>query len=986
MRFTKIPLIATLMAVALSLLIVLPGLAQTSGYDDTRGKLSSGSSLTVEVEHATRTDSDANDNVDETIADSYFNGALYASNDDDAHNIVRIKATGGDRSLFNGPDGVKDDIDRDGDATNEVRNESDDNIYCAVATVKNNRSGKKISVRLSNATPTTADLADPPALEMVKFAVVANGLEEESNGSRVCGEQDGDTLTSQVEFNTATLTYDDVASTEAMGARMPARHGDTLTVTVAGVAGSVTLTVDAEGPEFSEISPAHGAKLRFQTVKFRFLVSDADSGIAHDGELDYSEGDNDPRAYNTDNDNFTTSEPRSMADDTTTTNVDENGASRDIKVFLNTVEKSADGNSNWKQRGDRPGVSYFLDMAVSGVGAGSNPWYLQATDRAGNTARTDADPGKDDDQDFSLIVDISSPEFRDARTGISYDPDKKKEIVDRSYIAVTFEDDRGPDAVQNIDADKFLVEDADVVGFIHLGDKSNCGTEAKPVDPKKQTPKDIDDVCIGPDRVPGSRIYLELAEPLAPDATPQVSMFGGAVLDLAGNSSNQDEVIAADNIAPAITVTLATDVSGRPVIRNNGEVTVSISSDEELRRLPTVYFGEVVDGADADAEEADTELASIRRGDRVQTGTGELTWSRTYRNGDVGGSDGLYAVIVVAEDDADNVGVPPGWEQPGRKTKAPVDGHGIDFDDLTGAGLALEIDTDANNDEDPGFSLSPQAAEGETESNNPYITIDFGKEAGEYSTSTKRFKSDSHSAMEIVSITLNGSDVMEHTAAVESNKYTLAAQDLAIGEYDLKVTGRDDVGNEVSDTYEFEVVARGAYKVNLTPGWNLVSLPGTPLDSSTQAVMGGTMQATIVLAYQDDAWLTSVNDNGTWRGTLTDIVGGYGYWVQTTAFESISALIPETDTSSVLPTAKVIAGWNLLGVVDVLQNKAGSVPSGGGEADDYFDNIAWKVAYSFDTSSNAWEKSIPKDGDNDDEIVNGKGYWVWSTEAGTLVP
>ena len=964
------------MAVALSLLIVLPGLAQSQGYDDTRGTLSSGSSLTVAVDHATRANDSTTDNVDESIADSYFNGSLYVSNDDDAHNIVRISATGGSRSLFNGPDGVKDDVDRDGDATNEIRAESDDNIYCAVATVKNNRSGKRISVRLANANNTSDAAGTAP--EMVKFAVVANGLEEESNGSRVCGEQAGDTLTNQFSFNTDTLTYDDVPSVEAKGARMPARHGDTLTITVAGVAGSVPLTVDADGPEFTEISPEHGAKLSSQTVKIRFVVSDSDSGMAHDGEVDYSQGDKDARAYNTDGDNFTAGEPRSVP----------GGAARDIKVMLNSVEKSADGNSGWRQRGDRPGVSYFLDMAVTNVEPGSNPWYLEATDRAGNTERTDSNSGKDGDQDFSLIVDVASPEFRDARTGISYDPDKKKEIVNRSYIAVTFEDTGGRDAVKDVDHSKFLVEDAEVVGFIHLSDSPDCGTATKPVDPKKQTPKDIDNVCIDSDRVPASRIYLELAEALAPDATPQVSMFGGAVLDLAGNPSNQDEVRAADNIAPAITVTLTTDVMGRPVIKNNGEVTINITSDEELRRLPTVYFAEVVDGADADAEEADLELgSSIRRGDRVQSdAAAENTWSRTYDNGDVGGSDGFYAVIVVAEDDADNVGATPGWGKPGRKSKVPEATNGADLDDLVAAGLALEIDTGTAFDEDEPFSLSPQAGDDETESNNPYITIDFSAEAGEYDTSTKRFKSDSHSAVEIASITLNGNDVSDHVAQVENNKYTLAAQDLGIGEYELKVTGRDDVGNEVSDTYEFEVVARGAYKVNLTPGWNLVSVPGTPLDSSTQSVMGDTMQATIVLAYQDDAWLTSVNDNGTWRGTLTDIVGGYGYWVQTTAFESISALIPETDTSSILPTARVIKGWNLLGVVDVLQNRAGSPPSGGDEADDYFDNIAWKVAYSFDTSTNTWEKSIPKDGDNDDEIVNGKGYWVWSTEAGTLVP
>ena len=47
MRFTKIPLIATLMAVALSLLIVLPTIAQSSDITDGRG--GSPASLSVGV-------------------------------------------------------------------------------------------------------------------------------------------------------------------------------------------------------------------------------------------------------------------------------------------------------------------------------------------------------------------------------------------------------------------------------------------------------------------------------------------------------------------------------------------------------------------------------------------------------------------------------------------------------------------------------------------------------------------------------------------------------------------------------------------------------------------------------------------------------------------------------------------------------------------------------------------------------------------------
>ena len=114
MRFTKIPLIATLMAVALSLLIVLPALAQVSG-DRTDGRDSTGNWLDVRVA-ANLNDvqgrmSDADDYTDPdrtptrwTVVprctsngpfdakDTYFNRNLYVSNDKKAYNTILITA------------------------------------------------------------------------------------------------------------------------------------------------------------------------------------------------------------------------------------------------------------------------------------------------------------------------------------------------------------------------------------------------------------------------------------------------------------------------------------------------------------------------------------------------------------------------------------------------------------------------------------------------------------------------------------------------------------------------------------------------------------------------------------------------------------------------------------------------------------------------------------------------------------------------------
>ena len=207
--------------------------------------------------------------------------------------------------------------------------------------------------------------------------------------------------------------------------------------------------------------------------------------------------------------------------------------------------------------------------------------------------------------------------------------------------------------------------------------------------------------------------------------------------------------------------------------------------------------------------------------------------------------------------------------------------------------------------------------------------------------------------------------------------------------------------------HTFSVVPRAPYEVDLVPGWNLISLPGTPLDQSIDSVMVAT-SASAVLGYRKATGSprsAAEAEDGTssWQGSLTSMEGGYGYWIQTDGFESIETLIPEVDPASTLPTVPVAGGWNLLGVIDVRQAAAGKSPLGKSEADDYFTSVPWRVAYSFETIENAWTKLIPESGivaddltaaqkDEDDycgrrdEIVNGKGYWVWSSEPGTLVP
>ena len=303
------------MAVALSLLIVLPGLAQSQNYDDTRGKLSSGSNLTVAVIDGDTLATGVDVEDDAGIADSYFNGNLYVSNDEDAHNRVQINATTTEGAKeFPGPDGELGS--EANDTTQEQRDLAMDNFDCdGTATVVNNNSNREITVYMD----------DVSNLKTAIFEVISSG-EERADGT--CADL------------SVSPAVDEVPG------KIPARHGDTLTITVAGVSGSVTIKVDADGPEFTEISPEDGAYLSSQTVKFRFVATDSDSGLAHDGELDYTRGDTDARAINGDDDNFTTGEPRANDD----------GDARYISVELDGDDRSEEGTSGWRQRGGRPGV------------------------------------------------------------------------------------------------------------------------------------------------------------------------------------------------------------------------------------------------------------------------------------------------------------------------------------------------------------------------------------------------------------------------------------------------------------------------------------------------------------------------------------------------------------------------------------------------------------------------------------------------------
>ena len=1007
------PVLAALAAIGFALLVLLPVSGQT--YDRTFGETSSGAGLAVGVfadipdaqlaknAHNTtyntyppanppfqRLPSGITTNDELSAGDiaylgeplvstqyTYFGTTLYVSNDEDAYNTLLITV----------------------DSSEATANADG----CAEATVRSGRGSITVQLPLTAATEgqtyyqTFVRILDPRA------ELPAGTPDYESSNGPPCTSDD----TAVVHYGTG------VEQGETPS--LLARHGETVTVSVQG-AGQVSLRVDGEGPELRDVKPEHESASRTSRVDFSFEVRDDDSGLRHDGELVVS-GDGDPKQVNGDRDHDTSGEPLTVR---SSGQISLNGRTQDIEV---EVGRSATSNPDitdrgrWTLVGDRPGVAYSFSAPGNNMDEGRYRMLVTARDRTGNETVSYASFDENDvGQPYTFTLDDTEPRVVQVWTGVGYDTREEKEVPDRSFIMVDFGEPLRPGA----DPEKFTVAGHRVVRIIQPGRAS-----------EDDEPKDING---DPIYDPRSRIYLELARELESDETPDLLLFGGIVYDLAGNPNDSvDFTTVQDSVAPRFSVGVAalpegatlTPVSApiardeddpRPVVNGRGEFVVEVRSDEEVRRRPTVYFVGIETEEELNSSGRGTGdlLYSIRvleTGNSLTEQEDPLHWRRAYKASGLTGLGDIIGVIVYAVDEERNAVSSPGWSPETLQNGPPSVGDDLDVAAMHKAGLLVELDREFNDGKTPDLRVTPRRGQenDETESARPLIALRFSAEASEYALcptggcgendNPDAEFSDSHGMVRITEVTLNGSDASDRLSRVDDAQFALVAGNLSQGRHEVAYTAVDEAGNEVEGEFAFTVLARGAYEVDLSPGWNLISLPGTPADPSLSAVIPPGDGISVVMAYQDGNWLTATVDmDGYWRGSLNRIEAGYGYWVFATSFATLAPLIPETDPTSVPLTIRVNHGWNLVGVVDLFQNASGEAPGaeggGSGEADNYFGSLDWRVAYTFNPQYSRWVRIAPEDdkddADTDDneppEIVNGSGYWVWSAEPGTLVP
>ena len=1092
MRFTRIPLIATLLAGALSLLVVLPAIAQSTQGVETDGRQSVGGALEVQVYQNIADirargiaaaaaegnnfgvsgspplptgESDPTiarghealglkDSTDDTANDysrtpnprnTYFNGSLYVSNDENAYNTILITAQvpGGASSLETrqnrGDDTSTPNVDEtitDGWSARVSTAPAD----CAIAKAKNSRSGKEVDVALLAVGGVGDGTVDSGYVYQGVLTIWDRGKDRVEDRNATCTNlpfADPVLLTSVPDGQTPWSVLDSTNNQAA--AILSSRDGDTIEITVAGVRGRLTLTVDGDEPTLTALAPENGGTTNSSRVTLGFTVSDdgagmrfdAEDGLSGDGDSSPANGDGDQR-YN---------EPLTLG----TQGSPGTGATADIQIYYNagsltdsdrsmdglqytsTEEFSFYGTSGWTEVA--LGRTYRLAMVLNSQSFSKYEWQVVAKDRVGNAVTTDGDDDETGDQPFTFTLDNEDPMVNLVRTGVRFDSSSNppKEKADRSWIALSIVNEdttANEDRVDrsSVDASDFTVSGATVVDAVVPTNKKVCKTDDQTTDADEAANniEDIDGEC---EFDPRARIYLQLAAELEADETPTVQVLGGVFRDIAGNPNVVQSLTGSgssvsDKIEPGVNIVVEAtgEATNRPATNDDGEFTVRITTDEDLRSFPTVWFAEIDGVASADDENVATSLrvsgAPTRKTPRELE---RNVWEVKVDKDDFPGSGSrLIAVLVRAEDESGNTGNSDGWSGSTVAAETP-----LNFQKLHDGKFLIEVDRDDL--VAPVVTVSPPA-EGETritESRTPYVELNFTGEANEYGIGNRGegdpatfnkgdagedddpIKTDSHEGVELTKLTVDGEDRLSDVRLVGSSKNSFIIafiEGLSIGKHEVVFAAKDDVGNELAANssgvregkFSFTVRSRAGYKVSLRPGWNLISLPGTPENPAVSAVLKG-LEANTVLSYQEGEWLSAIRpDDGEWQGTLEQMAGGYGYWVQTTAAETITTVIPPTLPNQVLPTVPITSGWNLVGVIDAAQ-RAVDPDEAVNDPDKYFVNVSWRVAYGFETEGSRWVKILPKpsgtdDGANNTTIKNGSGYWLWSTEPGVLVP
>lgn len=295
----------------------------------------------------------------------------------------------------------------------------------------------------------------------------------------------------------------------------------------------------------------------------------------------------------------------------------------------------------------------------------------------------------------------------------------------------------------------------------------------------------------------------------------------------------------------------------------------------------------------------------------------------------------------------------------------------------------------------PTVTITP-TNDASTENARQRITLAFDED---------EYGADSHTTVTVTKAELkdpdgNVTDILGSLITSDNKSYYYKpTADLALGQYTVTTSAQDANANKLTDsTSKFTVTEKAKTVVAMEAGWNLISVPSNPADTAINSVITNE-EVTTVLTYDPavpGGWLTAIRDGDSLVGTLATIDASRGYWIYQEDGDDIKTLIPSASSGvqQAPPAIALAKGWNLVPLVS-LNNASGFV-----EADDYFANVDWNKAKTWNATTEAWmdvikgqditdtdeDGTVEGAGDDAKDLKPGKGYWVFANKAGTLVP
>ena len=545
----------------------------------------------------------------------------------------------------------------------------------------------------------------------------------------------------------------------------------------------------------------------------------------------------------------------------------------------------------------------------------------------------------------------------------------------------------------------------------------------------------VDAVVVDVDVV-GNTVYVLLADDLAPDATPKLSVKSGrSVRDPAGNAltsngelndeSDSREIESKDGIPPSFSVALSRG-SGTgqgeegPSQLTKESIVVRVTSNESIQGAPNVVF--VCDGFtwvdDNDTPSDTTDDVTRNLQDVINNRSGKQSTSNpsTFEPvgedvGECGDDDetnlvlrntGTYSRPGNAweyqwrnDTTADNARLPDGDVTVvafGRDTSDWRDAYDPDN---TSAGSAaynwgaatseFELDSNLGAPTNAEFGSVQPNADAEVFESRPFVLLTF-RDA---------------STVSIDSFKIDGS--AQDITALGNNRFLYWPESLSFGKHKVEVDAVDAAANEESFSYEFEVKQRTAFKVELLAGWNAVSVPAMPVSPTIGDVFTIDEVDQVVgwdSSTPETPWRIATKVDGVWStnaefAPLNIIEAGKGYWVHANGFVDQAVMltgIPDRESAANAPAGPIgiatVKGWNFVGVVDTdgdqtqdgdfgeeLMNSKEEMVT----ATDYL--RTYKQAYTWDPIK--LQFNVIEGGDN---IDIGDGIWVYYADGFNLAP